>query len=86
MFRVRLSVDVQEGIGYQNRELSPELFARIAQGERVAADIEAHDRWARYGDVYYTAVWRTDTHTWAEPISADQVNAAYQAWQQEQWA
>lgn len=86
MFRVRLSVDVQEGIGYQNRELSPELFARIAQGERVAANIEAHDRWARYNDVYYTGVWRTDTNTWENALSADQVDQAYSEWAKEQWA
>lgn len=86
MFRVRLSVDVQEGIGYQNRDLSPELFARIAQGERVTADTLAHDQWARYGDVYYTAVWRTDSNEWENALPAEQTAQAYIDWAQEQWA
>lgn len=86
MFRVRLGVDVQDGIGYQNRELTQELFARIAQGERITADTHAHDIWAQHGQVYYTAVWRTDTHTWENALPTEQVPQAYINWSQENWA
>lgn len=86
MFRIRLSVDVQEGIGYQNRDLSLELFSRLAQGERIVADIAAHDVWPRYPIVYYTALWDPNTRTWAESIGPDQIQQAYQDWSRDNFA
>mgnify|MGYP006274887201 CR=1 FL=1 len=85
MYRIRLSVSVQDDIGYQVRDLSKELFTRIVTGERLMGDTISQDRWPE-DRVYYTAVWRTDTHTWENALPAEQVDQAYTDWSQEQWA
>lgn len=85
MYRVRLSVEVQDVIGYQIRDLSKELFTKIVTGEKVYADIKAQERWPK-GEVYYTGICRTDTYTWENNLAIDQIDIAYNDWSQEHWA
>jgi hypothetical protein len=85
MFRIRLSVEVQELIGYQNRDLTKELFTKIITGESVYGDMEAQSRWPAQG-VHYTGIYDLATNTWINNLDINEIDDAYIRLSRENWA